>query len=102
MKRFALVFLALSLAALAADKPSATAKEKVSGYLVDVSCAADYQKKGDAKTAAKHGKSCLTMEDCDKSGFAVLTDDNKIIKFDENGNKEARALIKNTNKDKDW
>jgi hypothetical protein len=99
-----MAFLALSLLAAAADNkpaPNTNGKTKVSGFLVDVSCAEANAKKG-AEWGAKHGKSCLTMEDCQSSGFAVLTPDNKVIKFDAEGNKQATTLIKNTNKDKDW
>jgi hypothetical protein len=74
--------------------------ETVNGYLLDVRCATQHA--GEAGFAAKHNKECLLMDKCVKSGYAVLTADNKLIKFDNKGNREALKLIKDTNKDKDW
>ena len=96
----ALVVTLLVLAAL----PALAAKGKkvtLSGVLVDVSCATE--RAGDLDgLRIKHTKKCLQMPDCDKSGFALLTADNKVIRFDEAGNQQARALIANTEKERDW
>ncbi len=89
------VVLAFSLAALAGDKSKT---EIVSGYLVDVMCSAELAEKG----AAKHDKECLQMADCVKSGYAVLTADKKVIKFDAKGNEEAKKAIAASSKDKDF
>jgi DMSO/TMAO reductase YedYZ molybdopterin-dependent catalytic subunit len=87
----------------AADaKSGSAATTKVSGFLVDVACATENAQHPKPDFGAKHGKSCLTMEDCEKSGYAVLTNDNKVVKFDAEGNKQAAALIKKTDKNKDW
>ncbi len=98
----ATIAIALAVPAFAADKKPAGNSQQVSGYLVDISCATENMKKPDPKFPATHDKSCLQMDECAKSGYAVLTSDNKIIKFDAKGNEEAQKLLKTTNKDKDW
>jgi hypothetical protein len=70
------------------------------GYLVDNACALERHKSPD--WAAKHGKACLNMEECRKSGYALLTPDQKLYKFDGSGNERARKLIDATDKKSDW
>ena len=90
MKKFALVlFAAIAVSAFAADST-------VKGYLVDRSCVAEADFKAD-----KHSKDCLQMPDCVKSGYAVLTDDKKVIAFDQAGNAQAKKFIAGLKKDKD-
>jgi phosphoribosylamine-glycine ligase len=84
MKKLAMILLAASLSAFAADTT-------VKGYLVDLSCAAeDGQQPG---FGAKHTKDCLQMPDCVKSGYGVLTEDKKVIRFDAAGNEQAKKFI---------
>ena len=96
-RRFAVpcMVLVLSISASAGEKDK---KEKVSGYLVDVMCSSELAEKG----AAKHSKECLQMPDCVASGYAVLTTDNKVIKFDAKGTEEAKKVIAASSKDKDF
>jgi len=93
MKKLALIlFAAMAVSAFAADT-------QVKGYLVDLACAAE-----DGQTAgfgAKHTKGCLQMPDCVKSGYGVLTDDKKVIKFDKAGNEQAKKFIADLKKAKD-
>ena len=79
---------------------AAQGQQTISGYLIDLRCAAQHA--GEAGFAAKHDKECLLMDKCVKSGYGVLTADNKLIKFDTKGNREALKLIKATDKDMDW
>jgi len=79
---------------------AAQGQDTVSGYLIDLRCAAQHA--GEADFAATHNKECLLMDKCVKSGYGVLTTDNKLVKFDNQGNREALKLIKATDKDKDW
>src|SRR6267142_890997 len=68
----------------------------LTGYLIDNSCAANHAKDKTFATWVKtHGTSCATMENCEKSGYAVFADD-KLYKFDDNGNNSAAELLKNT------
>lgn len=85
MKKFAMIlFAAMAVSAFAADTA-------VKGYLVDLSCAAeDGNKPG---FGAKHSKDCLQMAECVKSGYGVLTDDKKVIKFDAASNEMAKKFI---------
>ena len=101
MKRVSTVTVALLLLASAALAGGQGKKEKVSGYLVDVMCSSELAEKG-AAAAAKHDKECLGMPDCVASGYAVLTAENKVIKFDAKGNEEAKKAIAASSKDKDF
>ena len=93
-----LVLVALSPCMSAAAKSK---KVKLKGHLVDVACS--IEQKDDLDYMRKeHSKSCFLMPACVKSGYAILTADNQVIRFDEAGNKLAIALIERTNKDKDW
>ncbi|HZU30098.1 MAG TPA: hypothetical protein VFB79_03230 [Candidatus Angelobacter sp.] len=93
MKKFILVLLAsVAISAFAADST-------VKGYLVDVACSDEEGQK--AGFGAKHTKDCLLMPECVKSGYAVLTDDKKVIKFDKAGNAKAKQFIAGLKKDKD-
>ena len=98
MKQLAMV-LVLGLVAAGAAY-AAQGQETVNGHLIDLRCAAQHA--GEAGFAANHNKECLLMDKCVKSGYGVLTADNKLIKFDNQGNREALKLIKATDKDKDW
>jgi uncharacterized protein YxeA len=91
-KSILVLFAALAVSAFAADTT-------VKGYLVDLSCAREEgQKPG---FGVKHSKDCLEMEECAKSGYGVLTDDKKIIAFDQAGNQQAKKFIADLKKSKD-
>lgn len=93
MKKFLMIlFAAVSISAFAADTT-------VKGYLVDLSCAAEEGQKPGFGT--KHTRDCLQMDDCQKSGYGVLTADNKVVKFDSAGNAKAKKFIAETKKPKD-
>jgi len=93
MKKLALILLtAAALNVFAAET-------KVQGYLVDLACSSEEgQKPG---FGAKHSKMCLQMPECVKSGYGVLTDDKKVIKFDAASNAKARRFIAELKKEKD-
>jgi len=93
MKKLTLVLLtAVALSAFAADT-------KVQGYLVDIACASEEGQR--ANFGVKHSKDCLQMPDCAKSGYGVLTDDKKVIKFDAASNEKAKQFIADLKKAKD-
>jgi hypothetical protein len=93
MKRTLLVlFAAIAISSFAADTT-------VKGYLVDIACAhEDGAKPG---FGAKHTKECLQMPDCVNSGYGVLTDDKKVIRFDKAGNEQAKKFIADLKKNND-
>jgi len=98
LKKTALILIALML--LGAMAASALATDTtVKGYLVDRACASE-----DANNpgfGAKHTKNCLQMPNCEKSGYAVLTEDNKVITLDYNGNVQAKKFIAALTKNND-
>jgi len=75
-------------------------KVKLTGYVVDVVCAADHTKDNpeDAtKFAAEHTQECALMEECVKSGYGIFAD-GKWYPFDAKGNTLAKALLDKTAK----
>ena len=74
--------------------------QKVHGYLVDAICAKNHAK--EAGYGANHTKKCSLMDVCARSGFSLITDDQKVFQFDAKGNEEALNLLKLTERDKDW
>jgi len=94
---FLLLSLSLPLSAASGKKV------KIKGHLVDISCASEKTDDLDYMRT-KHTKQCFEMPACVKSGFAILTPDNKVIRFDEKGNELAKKLIDATqaSENKDW
>src|SRR5579863_4350960 len=94
MKIFARGAFSLALIAAAAGLASAA---EVTGVLMDVACSSDTAKDG-YKGALDHTKDCALMAPCVKSGYGVVTEDGKFIKFDKAGNEKALALLNKTDK----
>ncbi len=68
-------------------------KVKLTGYVVDKSCAAKISKKDNIQEAAMgHTKKCALMDGCVKSGYGVFVD-GKFYEFDAKGNEIATALV---------
>lgn len=93
-----------SAAAPAAQRAakSAAAQQQVKGYLIDVACATGNVAKPKSDFGTKHTRACLRMADCARSGYGVLTPDNKLVKFDAAGNNIAKSIIGNNLRDHDW
>jgi hypothetical protein len=77
-----------------------TDRQKISGYLVDSVCADGHAT--EPGYVEKHDKRCQLMDGCIKSGYSLVTADKKVLKFDSKGNEQALALIKATDRDKEW
>src|SRR5262252_6712093 len=82
-KAIALSLLAVGLIAVSTVR--AHEKVKLTGYVVDVVC------------AAEHSKECALMEECVKSGYGIFAD-GKWYPFDAKGNSLAKALFEKTAK----
>jgi hypothetical protein len=72
---------------------------EVEGVLMDKMCSLKAVKEGQ-KEATIHTRQCALMPDCEKSGYGVLTADNKYLVFDAAGNEQAAAALKSS-KEKD-
>ncbi|HEY3384629.1 MAG TPA: hypothetical protein VGK32_22950 [Vicinamibacterales bacterium] len=99
MKKLAAVFtlaLVTGLATLAVASESKT----ISGNLIDVACGTKHR--GEAGFADGHDKDCLLMDKCVASGYAVLTEEGKFLKFDTESNRKVLQFIKDTEKDTGW
>ena len=106
------VALLMSAGALAQDKKADKAKETKSakaapaattmqGYVVDAMCAKGMMKNPETtmKKVAAHTKDCALEEECAASGYGLISD-GKWYKFDEKGDKEAKAWVENTKLEK--
>jgi hypothetical protein len=91
------LLLLLALPAVAAHGHKVTLR----GVLVDVACATE-RANDLAGLRAKHTRKCLQMPECDKSGFALLTADDRVLRFDDAGNARARQLIAATERETQW
>ena len=100
MSKRILMGLGMAFVLATAALVSAHEKVKLTGYMVDVMCAADHtkDKSEDAmKFAAEHTKECALMEACVKSGYGIFTD-GKWYAFDDKGNKLAKSIFDKTSK----
>ena len=70
------------------------------GTLMDIACSSHHAT--EAGYTESHDKKCLLMDSCVKSGYSLVTADKKVLKFDAKGNEMSLALIKATDRDKDW
>jgi hypothetical protein len=95
MKRTLLRFA--GLAVLAAGSIAIASAAEFEGVLMDQACAADSAKDGQ-KAALKHDKDCALMAACVKSGYGIITSDDKYIKFDQGSTDKVVAALKKTDK----
>jgi hypothetical protein len=85
------IFLVIGLLAMSLP----LAAEPIDGILVDKTCAAGIQKRGYA-AAERHTRKCALMPKCQASGFGVVTEDGKFLKFDAAGDEKALEALKET------
>lgn len=86
-----------AILAMAVISTVAASAAEIEGIVVDVACSSDTVK-GGQKAAQEHDKDCALMAPCVKSGYGVMTSDNKFIKFDAAGNEKTLAALKATDK----
>ena len=90
-RKVSLVAVAVALAAVFAFAQEGEKKTvKVTGYVIDQMCAGMH---GSEEEAQKHPNACALMENCQKSGFAVVAGE-KTYKLDAEGNKLAAEALK--------
>ena len=61
------------------------------GYLIDLLCA--QERAQEAGLGQKHTLKCMQMPACERSGFGVLLEDNRVLRFDQQGNSKIRKLL---------
>ena len=72
---------------------------KLTGYIIDNACSARASSENGAEKVKNHTVKCALMPSCAKSGYAVYAD-GKLFKLDEEGNKKASDILKNTKSEK--
>ena len=91
-RKLLVIMLTLAFAAILYAQSSQAVK--VTGYLIDNACA---ESSNELATRAKgHSTSCALMDSCEKSGYSVVTEDNKRYKLTDKGDGLAADLLKNT------
>ncbi len=89
-RKVSLVAASVALAAAFAYAQGEQKTVKVTGYVIDNMCAGMH---GTEEEAQKHPNGCALMENCKKSGYAVIAGE-KTYKLDEQGNKLAAEALK--------
>ena len=89
IRKISLVAAAVALAAVFASAQGEQKTVKVTGYVIDNMCAGMH---GTEEEAQKHPNGCALMENCQKSGFAVIAGE-KTYKLDAEGNKLAAEAL---------
>lgn len=81
----------LALAALLCFATAAFGANWKNVVLVDKMCSSKVASNPDS-----HARDCAMQ--CSKSGYGIVTQDGKFLKFDKNGDEKALALLKSTDK----
>lgn len=109
MKKFAIIIsMCVAIMAFAQDKKMDSKKTDskatvLNGIVVDQMCAKSMAKKSDPMVrATKHDKDCALEEACAASGYGMFYDGGKWVKFDENGDKLAKAMFESSKKESDF
>ncbi|MBI3666212.1 MAG: hypothetical protein HY236_08320 [Acidobacteria bacterium] len=68
------------------------------GVLMDKMCSMKAMQEGGQKAATMHKRDCALMPDCVKSGYGVVTADNKFLALDAEGNKKAEHALRASKK----
>ncbi len=68
---------------------------EIQGVIADWNCTAAMVRDGREKTL-KRKRACSLMKNFNRSGYGLITDDKKFYRLDDNGNKQARLLLKNS------
>ena len=89
------IVLLLAVVALAREGKDV----KLTGYVIDNACSTRAAGENGAEKVKNHTVKCAMMAPCAKSGYAVFAD-GKIYKLDEEGNKKAADILKNTKAEK--
>ena len=74
---------------------------ELEGVLMDKMCSMKALQEGGQKAAAMHKRDCALMPDCVKSGYGIVTADNKFLAFDAEGNKRAERAVRASKKTDD-
>ena len=100
MKRLWVVTLMFATGlAFAQDAAKVPLKSPIKGYLVDMLCVRQRKSEG-VKLGPAHTKMCLRMPNCVQSGYAVMTPDYQILKFDKSGTDKAMRMLEKSSQDK--
>jgi hypothetical protein len=84
-----------------ADAPAKDASlMRLQGYVVDAMCAKGMAgKENIMKKAAAHTKTCALEDGCAAAGYGLFSD-GKWYKFDDTGDKQAKAMIEKSTREK--
>lgn len=72
--------------------------ETLEGYLVDVGCLRGYTRHETLDRARQHRRDCLLMGHCIESGYAVVSDDDRVIVLDSEATHRVVEIARTTAK----
>ncbi len=101
LKSLAVPLILFLLLPVFAEEPKPVLKSPVRGYLVDMYCVRERKTEG-VSLGKQHTRLCLQMPPCVKSGYAVMTPDNQVLKFDDKGTQKAMKLLEKTHQEKGY
>jgi hypothetical protein len=76
-------------------------QESVRGYLVDTLCVKEEAAQL-SSLGTKHTKKCLQMPTCRESGYALLVNNNDVLRLDKRGNDLAIRLVNSRHGESGW
>ena len=96
MRKYLLRSFPMASLCLALGLSTMASAAEIKGVLMDQACSGDFTSTGGQTKALKHERACALMEQCVKSGFGVITEDNKFLRFDDSGNQKMLAMLQNS------
>lgn len=72
--------------------------ETVEGYLLDVGCLRGYAREETLDRARQHRRDCLLMGHCIESGYAVVSDDDRVTVLDSEATHRVLEIARTTAK----
>jgi len=84
--------------ALAVGFAWAAPAAELEGVLMDKMCSMKALQEGGQKAALMHTRDCALMPDCVKSGYGLVTADDKFLAFDAEGSQKAQKALRSSKK----
>ena len=67
----------------ATNEPASSTSETLEGYVIDVACVRKYPRAELAGRARAHTRKCVLMGHCIESGYALVSDDGRLMLLDD-------------------
>lgn len=74
------------------------AEEVIEGYVVEMACLRKYPRHDTLRRAREHSRQCLLMGPCVESGFALVSDDDRVTVLDSEATRQILAVVQQGNR----